>query len=59
MARRRQVREAPLGPPVTIEIKSGWCNDGHHEGCNKSFTYYEKTYVCPCNCHAEKKGKKK
>ena len=58
MARKKAVREAPLGPPVTHDQhKFGWCNDQHHEGCKRQFTYYEHTYICSCDCHKEKKEK--
>jgi hypothetical protein len=30
-----------------MTLKSGWCLDGHHDGCRGTFSYGE----CPCDCH--------
>lgn len=52
---KRKPREEPLGPAVTLSNhRFGWCVDNIHDGCSKSFTYYEKTYVCSCKCHEAK-----
>jgi len=32
-----------------MTLKSGWCLDGHHDGCRGTFSYGE----CPCDCHSD------
>jgi hypothetical protein len=33
-----------------VTTKCGWCLTGDHKDCKPSITYFDKTWVCTCEC---------
>lgn len=45
----------------TLPFKCGWCMDADHAHCRAEFTsaLTRATYVCSCECRAQKKTRRK
>jgi hypothetical protein len=37
---------------VTRENKCGFCRDTFHENCSHEIAWFEKLWVCACECNA-------
>lgn len=42
--------KGPRTPIITKNV-CGFCNAGDHELCRHELPYYEKLWICPCECN--------
>ena len=44
------------GPRQVIKTKNtlcGWCNSNSHESCRHELPYYDKLWICSCDCNKD------
>lgn len=44
------------GPRQVIKTKNtvcGWCNSNSHESCKHELAYYDKLWICSCDCNKD------
>ena len=53
MARPEEKPQDYKGPREAIVMKNpcGFCNAGDHKICRYELPYYEKLWICPCECN--------
>lgn len=60
LSKRRTAAEKPLGRIVeSSSHRFGWCTTGQHDGCSARTQWYERVYICSCDCHTQEKKAKK
>lgn len=54
MAKASSQPDRSSNTPITSVVRMqpcGWCNTGDHEHCKHEIRYYEKLWICGCECN--------
>jgi hypothetical protein len=53
MAKMEEKPQDYRGPrePIVTKHPCGFCNAGDHPLCRHELPYYEKLWICPCDCN--------